>query len=215
MNDADYVAQLFTLFCVASSFIVLMSQEKIAFPFYGVFSVLLIPSSFIWLFSLWTLWTWFFPVLMVSLAAATVEAAWKMTDKLHPKEQQNAFAFSVLVGSCLAALAWAARPLYPRFPSLSMLAGMAGAAFSVGCAVSAGAYWWANRSAGVRPVVKHGGMLAAYGLIVIAAAVVSGLDPDGPGWHWTVQTSCYLRGIVQGVATMTLVRSQRFFSAHA
>jgi len=215
MNDSDYIAQLFTLLCVVPSFIVLCSQEKMPFPFFSIFSAMLIPSSFIWLFSLWPIWSWFFPLLMISMAAASGESAWNMVNKLTPRERLYSHLFSVLSGLGLAELTWLARPAFPQFPNLSLTVGMMAAAFSIGCTISAGLYWWANRSAGVRPVVRHGAILGVYGAVVIASAIVSGIDPLGPIWHYSVQSSCYVRGILQLAATMTLVRSRRFFSIHA
>ncbi len=215
MNDSDYIAQLFTLFCVASSFIVLSNQERTPFPMFSIFSLLLVPASFIWLFSLWEFWAWFFPVVMLSLAAAAGEAAWGMTEKLHKRERIYSHIFSIMSGGALAGLTLAMRPFFPRFPDLSMIIGMCSAAFAVGCTLSAAMYWWANRSAGVRPLVRHGSFLGVYGVVVIASAVVSGLDPQGPLWHWSVDVSCYLRGILQVCATWTLVRAQRFFAAAA
>ena len=138
-----------------------------------------------------------------------------MTDKLHEKERAFSHLFSIMAGGVLAGLTWLMRPYFPQFPDASMLVAMCAAAFSIGCTLSAALYWWANRSAGVRPLVRHGAMLGVYGLVVIAAAVVSGLDPQGQLWHWSLEASCYARGILQAVATMTLVRSQRFFSIPA
>jgi len=215
MNDSDYIAQLFTLFCVASSFVVLSSQDRTPFPMFSIFSIMLIPGSFIWLFSLWEIWAYLFPLMMLSLAGAAGEAAWRMTEKLHERERLFSHIFSIFCGGALAGLTLFLRPYFPQFPTVSMILGMCSAAFAVGCTLSAAMYWWANRSAGVRPLVRHGSFLGVYGLVIIASAVVSGLDPQGPLWHWSVEGSCYLRGVLQVCATLTLVRAQRFFVAAA
>jgi hypothetical protein len=213
VTSSDYIAQLICLMCMVWSFLRLCVQERFAFPCFAVFSITSIASCMVWVFGLWTIWAWFFPLLMLSFAAAAAESAWKMTEKLNRREQIMSHLFSLFAGAAVAELVWVMRPLFARFPPLSFRIAMSLAGFACGCTLSAVMYWWANRSAGVRPIVAQGSMLAAYALTIIVSAVVSGWSESL--WHDSVEVSCVLRGLLQVGAVLTLTRSRRFFSVAA
>jgi hypothetical protein len=209
MIQSDYVAQIAFLTCAVWSLFRLCSWEKINFPFFVVFVVAGIPASFIWLLSLWQVWNWAFPVAMLILAGAAGESAWKMVSQLATKwERGLSHAFSLSIGVAFAGVTLMLHPLFPRFSTLAYRVAMMAASFSCGVTGSAVMYWWANRSAGVRPVVLQGNLLGVYGAVVIISAVIS--NADDSLWHDCVDISCLIRGALVIAATKALDRKRSF-----
>ncbi len=99
MIQSDYFAQFVFLTCAVWSLIRLCSWEKVSYPFFAVFVVSGIPSSAIWLLSLWSVWTYAFPVLMLILGVG----GWRSWQEDESRTSQRESAICRICSACLRA----------------------------------------------------------------------------------------------------------------